>query len=141
MSPTGGSGQPDFSWSPDGERIAFLARSPSGFSVVTQRIDGTDRRVIVTGRNVFEPQWSPDGRSIAFLRGGALIVRRLASGAEVTVAASAWAEQWSPDGRWIAYIRGVDGSIEVVSRDGTARHRVARVTKPETIVWGQSGPR
>ncbi len=144
VSPTsGGFGQPDFSWAPEGDRIAFIARSHRGLAVVVERVDGTGRRSLVAGRHLSDPQWSPDGLAIAFLRDATLIVRQIATGAQATVAHNAWAEQWSLDGRWIAYLTlrfdrtGVGrGTVEVVSRDGTRRHQIAMLHKPEVLVWG-----
>jgi Tol biopolymer transport system component len=140
---SGGFGQPEFSWAPEGDRIAFIARSQGGLALVVERVDGTGRRSLVTGRHLSDPQWSPDGLSIAFLRGGDLVVRQLAGGAETVVARNAWAEQWSLDGRWIAYLTlrldrtGVGrGTVEVVSRAGTRRHEIAMLHKPEVLVWG-----
>jgi Tol biopolymer transport system component len=140
---SGGFGQPDFSWSPDGRQIAFIAGSPERLAVVIERIDGTMRRSIVTGPHLYDAQWSPDGQSIAFLRNGTLVVRQLATAAETPVAHRAFAEQWSPDGRWIAYLTiridrdGIGrGTVDVVSRDGTQRHEIAMLHKPEAPVWG-----
>ena len=142
---SGGFAQPDFSWAPEGDRIAFIARSRRGLAVMVERVDGTGRRSLVTGQHLYDPQWSPDGLSIAFLRGGTLVVRELATGAETPVAQGAFAEQWSGDGRWIAYLTvriGTDGigrgAVDVVSRDGTQRHEVAQLHKPEAPVWGPS---
>jgi WD40-like Beta Propeller Repeat len=140
---SGGFGQPDFSWSPDGRQIAFIAGSPERLAVVVERVDGTMRRSIVTGPHLYDAQWSPDGQSIAFLRNGTLVVRQLATGAETPVAHGAFAEQWSPDGRWIAYLTiridrdGIGrGTVDVVARDGTQRHEIAMLHKPEAPVWG-----
>ena len=140
-----GFGQPDFSWSPDGTRIAYIARSPHGLTVAVQRIDGTGRHSINAGRHLDAVQWSPNGQSLAFDRNGTLIVRQLGSGAETPVARGAFAEQWSPDGRWIAYLTikkdstGIGrGTVVVVSRDGTQRHQIAMLHKPEILVWGSS---
>ena len=142
---SGGFARPDFSWAPEGDRIAFIARSHRGLDVMVERVDGTGRRSLVTGQHLYDPQWAPDGLSIAFLRGGVLVVRELATGAETPVAQGAFAEQWSGDGRWIAYLTvriGTDGigrgAVDVVSRDGAQRHEVARLHKPEAPVWGPS---
>ena len=140
---SGGFGQPDFSWTPEGERIAFIARSHRGLAVVVERVDGTGRGSLVTGRHLSDPQWSPDGQSIAFLRDGSLVVRQIAPEPRPSSPATPAAEQWSLDGRWIAYLTlqldrtGVGrGTVEVVSRDGTQRHQLAMLHKPEVLVWG-----
>ena len=140
-----GLGEPDFSWSPDGNRIAFIAQSPLGATVDIERVDGTRRHPIIAGGHIDGVQWSPDGQSIGFLRNGTLVVRQLATGAETPVAHEAFAEQWSPDGRWISYLTikkdstGIGrGTVEVVSRDGTHQHQIAMLHKPEILVWGPS---
>lgn len=57
------------SWSPDGERIAFVnvsggKRPPSEIWVVDP--DGSDRRLIATGISSSAPQWSADGKFLAW---------------------------------------------------------------------------
>jgi TolB protein len=48
-------------WSPRGDRIAFVARNGSGFDIYVCRPDGSDSRLVVSGRSNENPHWSPDG--------------------------------------------------------------------------------
>ena len=54
------------SWSPDGTRIVFAARSSRKAQSLLYSIrpDGTDRRLLA--EDASEPAWSPDGTKIAF---------------------------------------------------------------------------
>jgi Tol biopolymer transport system component len=63
------------SWSPDGRRLALVARAPvpKPVGLVTDAIavvrpDGRALRLLTAGSNASEaqPTWSPDGRSVAF---------------------------------------------------------------------------
>ena len=51
-------------WSPDGQRIAFTRKMPSGdFEIFTIRPDGGDaRRLTFSGANDAHAVWTPDGR-------------------------------------------------------------------------------
>lgn len=73
----------DYSWSPDGQRVAFVRQ---GALWVTQVPDGTPRVLVPRGKMGAAPQWSPDGRLIAFVRGARPAGHRLltvrASGGE-----------------------------------------------------------
>src|SRR5215218_5770404 len=62
--------QPD--WSPDGRRIAFVARR----HIYAARADGQRLRRLTGNSGDSDPAWSPDGRYIAFIREHDLYVMR-----------------------------------------------------------------
>ena len=119
------------SWSPDGERLAFLATGAGGecgfnnFIGVTR---GEGERVRVLAGGWFaEPDWSPDGRSLAMVSSppdnGFLTtvstfdlrrqwVRHLRRGSH---------PRWSPDGRRLVFVRGTDAHsrLYVMNADGS----------------------
>jgi dipeptidyl aminopeptidase/acylaminoacyl peptidase len=66
----------DFSWSPDGKRIAFSAsRDPDLGSRETEQLYVVDladlhvRKLLESGGPNAAPRWSPDGRQIAYITG------------------------------------------------------------------------
>jgi dipeptidyl aminopeptidase/acylaminoacyl peptidase len=67
----------DAAWSPDGGKLAFRVvrqpragssrAQPPGQDLVSTRIDGRERQVLVRGRSwVGHPAWSPDGAMLSF---------------------------------------------------------------------------
>jgi Tol biopolymer transport system component len=62
--------QPD--WSPDGSRIAFVARR----HIFTMTADGRRLRRLTDNFGDSDPAWSPDGKYIAFIRDHDLYVLR-----------------------------------------------------------------
>jgi Tol biopolymer transport system component/DNA-binding winged helix-turn-helix (wHTH) protein len=107
-------------WSPDGSRIAVMAREPGhAWQIYITSANGGDFQPIVhespnARHNAADPSWSPDGRSIVF--GGTndamgkdnatrtLNIVNVATGAHQEVPASngLFSPRWSPDGRYIA---------------------------------------
>ena len=109
------------SFSPDGERIAFVSNRTGHSEIWTSRRDGTGQ-VQLTHLESFAgtPRWSPDGRWIAFdciissnadiyvigSSGGA--PRRLTFEGEPNTKPS-----WSPDGAWIYFNSDRSGAPEL----------------------------
>lgn len=61
----GESGYP--AWSPDGSRLAFTQGQPDGtWQISTMAPDGSDVRVLTSGRGGDGASWSPDGKWIAY---------------------------------------------------------------------------
>jgi TolB protein len=109
-------------WRADGRRIAFDFFEPDGDQqIATVRPDGSDVRVITSGRGIHEvPSWSPDGRRIAFdsspepdpntpgfetriwtMRADGSHARPL----PMSRAGFDVVPRYSPNGRWIAFAR------------------------------------
>ena len=103
-------------WSPDGSRIALMARTRAGaWSIYQVLADGSDLQpLLVTHSNAADPSWSPDGNRIAFGQTPDLLGK---DGAPRTVqifdlrthqlttvegSRDLFSPRWSPDGRYIA---------------------------------------
>ena len=112
----------DPTWSPDGQRIAFVGNCHAPgcnrfvMDLWVMNADGTSPQRLTTGNaiddDVGEPVWSPDGQWLAFhmTRGFATDVYRIrASGADLERLTSAangesyLSPTYSPGGRYLAY--------------------------------------
>ena len=94
-------------WSPDGERLAFVSDREGGLGLYSMKADGTDviRLADLEGINVHTPEWSPNGRLIAWASGRAQIwttnMEGVSTGPLTSVSEWALTPSWLPDGRRI----------------------------------------
>jgi len=106
-------------WSPDGDRIAFMSDRDGNDEIYAMNSDGSEQtRLTDTPWSDAHPTWSPDGSRIAFDGGPPgehdiyLIDPQGGSrNAIVTRPGDQWFPAWSPDGRGIAYGDATDGRI------------------------------
>jgi tricorn protease len=100
----------DLALSPDGKKVAFVAR---GEVFAASATDGGDAvRVTNTPAPESQPVWSPDSRRLAYVceRGGPghIYVYDFAANAETQLTNAAEADdspRFSPDGKWLAFQR------------------------------------
>ncbi len=146
-------------WSPDGQRLAFVSDDEKEPAIYSVRPDGTDQRLILGGSSrhspfttVHELQWSPDGAEILFIDYGGVHTVPHDGGDTCTLMDETlesarielgdewpWVREtraaWSPDGSTIALRERVhrEGMILTISRDGS-NARILLVTYEDEAV-------
>jgi Tol biopolymer transport system component len=144
------------SWSPDGERIAFVSfRKGDAGDLYTIRPDGRgERRLTATDTHEDMPRWSPDGSKIAFVRftgGHALNFHLFVMNADGTeqrqvthTGAANFAPTWSPDGTRLAFVTTRHGlnnpEIHAINVDGTGDTRLTNhPARDDSPAWSPDG--
>jgi serine/threonine-protein kinase len=137
-------------WSPNGERMAFIARGVERSFIVERRFDTQGERDLMAGDYslLLPGDWSPDGSvlSVSDYSRGALGF--ISTGQEPEVD---WLKPprgvkylfpaFSPDGRWVAYNSDETGQFEIWVRsfpDGEQVHQISTEGGSESV-WGASG--
>ncbi len=125
-------------WAPGG-RIAYsywavipsdwpsaCRRSGSGCGyVISSRVDGSQRRLIVRGRDA---HWSPDGRTIVYTGPDGGVFIAAGAGGKGRMLGRGYLAEWSRDGKQIVYARmgnrPSQDSVWIMNRDGSKPHRI-----------------
>jgi len=137
--------------SPDGDRVAFLEYSSSGFAIWVAPTAGGAPVRLTRSADPHEsaPSWSPDGQWISFLAkdgGTPMLLRSRVGGTDApqvvlragAAESSTWCciPEWSPTGDWIAFVAN-DG-VRLIRPDGTAQRLLAPIT-PHALAWSHDG--
>jgi serine/threonine protein kinase/Tol biopolymer transport system component len=128
--PSGGTGlATQLAVSPDGRRIAFVARTAAQYQLWLRTIDSVDARVVAGTEGAAFPFWSPDGGSVGFFSGGKLKSVSVDGGppAQLCDAEGGRGATWSRDG--VILFNEIDGRLRRVSAAGGER---AVVLSPPT---------
>jgi Tol biopolymer transport system component len=105
-------------WSPDGNKIAFVAAEAGGFSLKVMLASGGVATTVATDVLEDRPSWSPDGSQLAFSKTVGtqpyLFVVSSLGGTPVQVSQVPGTHpSWSPDGKKIAFVSSFDGTENV----------------------------
>jgi len=107
--------------SPDGSRVAFVANSAAGPSIVVRQLNAVQAQPVKNTTGVRDSSlfWSPDGASIGFVAGGKLKTVELSTNRlnELANATSGYGGTWAPDGT-ILFSPDERGPIFKVSASG-----------------------
>jgi Tol biopolymer transport system component len=136
------------SWSPDGQKLAFVsppAGAPLGnvANVYTMNADGSGERQLTSDGDSWSPAWSADGRKIVFVSGDRIwVMNSDGSGATMLTPTLRYPESptFAPDGSRIVVANDTD--LYFVSRDGTSVTRVVHTNGiVRSPVWSPDGSR
>jgi photosystem II stability/assembly factor-like uncharacterized protein len=144
------------SWSPDGQRIAFVSERDGNPEIYVMNADGSGQtRLTVSPGGDTTPAWSPDGRRIAFSsqrKGSRLLFVMQSDGraqTQLTFSTSSnppndLAPTWSPDGQHIAFTsmrgRTTYSEIYTINANGAGLRRLTNTLEEDTDpAWSPDG--
>jgi len=134
-------------FSPDGQRLAYQRRGPTGFRIwVSAAAGGPAVQVVTDDTYQDAPTWSPDGNWLAFVfrrqaRWGLAKTRAGGGGAPTLLKEGVVYPsnpRWSPDGQWITC--DTREGFTLVSADG-AKTRALSEDIPLAHGWSRDGRR
>lgn len=128
-------------WSPNGQRVAFIAAVGETSDVFVVKRDGGGLGRITTGANAYTVAWSPDGRKLLLSLSASdrvgmaevLISERPGATLRRFGPVDAMAIEYSPDGRSIAFERR--GLIHVARLRANGLGSAQRVARGQTARW------
>ena len=124
-------------WSPNGERVAFVHLEPGGYSLYVANADRTSPHRLIDAVNEESevPSWSPDGTRVAIDMGGAIGVANVLTGDASVVPHIRWANHpaWSPASDEIAYVNENDDVWGATAR-GTNKRRISTRAGADTFM-------
>ncbi len=125
----------NFSWSPDGDHLAFDSNKDGDYEIYTIRVDGTQLKQLSSNDiQDNDPSWSPDGTQIAYTvndtdKQAIYIMDVDGTNAHRLTAGST--PSWSPDGLRIAFARNYDGIYTIEPSGAT----LTRLTDSSDHGW------
>ena len=129
----------EYSWSPDGRRIASLGALDMDLGAHTVEVanaDGTHRRVLVRGTGFREIAWSPRGDRIAYVQRGWIWLVRPTGGRPERIARGTRL-LWSPRAQ---LLYSADGTRRLLD-PATKRSRLLVRTPAYIAAWSPDGTR
>ena len=126
------------SWSPDGDRIAFVSNSTDKVNhIYAMDSDGQNLVKLTEEGGSGTPAWSPDGRKIAYTRsrGGYQVWVMDADGGNqtrLTQIGTNGHPAWSPDGSRIAFVSVRPGETGIYAMDKNGNNQ-ERITQHKVI--------
>ena len=115
--------QPTFAWSPNSQRIAYLADKKNNFDLYTRNADDADGTndafIFSAGGPAYAVKWSPDGAHLAMtacmeIQNNGLFLIALKNGSAQRIGgADSEGAAFSPDGKQLAFVSNESGWQQV----------------------------
>jgi TolB protein len=164
--PTGGKEVNFPRWSPDGRRIACIARQGNRWEIATLNVDGTDMKIWTDKAQSLKGMsgvldWSPDSTRIVFKADtnpfeSDLFILDTTTGKIRNITNDSWFDEspsWTPDGKGIIFMstRGgnwtwglynqslEDGTVGLVASPDYTEKNFPRMDKQGRVLWSAYG--
>ena len=135
-------------WSPDGERLAYLRADANGWSLFVTRVGDVAPPVQLAGTlgnlsadaGVQMPQWSPRGNWIAVADSAHVILVSPDGHQKRYIRTTPGPLAWAPDGRtiYVVHMKGRRGSLAAIDSESGAERIIRDLG--EFVPWGFENP-